>query len=154
MIADPAAQLDQPFGSFPGLISAWGEYRGEAPALYDGTTTLSWRETADRVERIAARLQADGLQRGQAVAILGTTTVNYALIYLAAIRAGGCAAPLTTSASPDQLAGMAADSGAIHLFVDRAKLIELGDFKLPIERQMFRASLERHLNPATAPGGT
>ena len=64
-------------------------------------------------------------QRGQAVAILGTTTVNYALIYLAAIRAGGCAAPLTTSASPEQLAGMAKDSGAIHLFIDRAKLTEL-----------------------------
>ncbi|MCZ8172437.1 MAG: class I adenylate-forming enzyme family protein, partial [Brevundimonas sp.] len=126
MTVSPAALLDQPFGSFPGLIAAWGEYRGDAPALYDGTIALSWREVADRVERIAARLQADGLERGQAVSILGTTTVNYALIYLAAIRAGGCAAPLTTSASPEQLAGMAADSGALHLFVDRAKLNELG----------------------------
>ena len=65
MTADPALLLDQPFGSFPGLIAAWGEYRGDAPALYDGVVTLSWRETAERVERIAARLQADGLQRGQ-----------------------------------------------------------------------------------------
>ena len=76
MTADPALLLDQPFGSFPGLISAWGDYRGDAPALFDGTVTLSWREVADRVERIAARLQADGLQRGQAVSILGTTTVD------------------------------------------------------------------------------
>ena len=89
MIENPAALLDAKFGSFPGLIAAWGAYRGDADALYDGTTTLSWRETADRVERIAERLQSDGLERGQAVAILGTTSVNYALIYLAAIRAGG-----------------------------------------------------------------
>ena len=109
MSGNPAAQLDAEFGSFPGLIAAWGEYRGDAPALYDGQETLSWREVADKVERIAARLQADGLQRGQAVAILGTTCNAYALVYLAAIRAGGCAAPLTTSASPDQLRGMAAD---------------------------------------------
>jgi fatty-acyl-CoA synthase len=136
MSNDPAAQLDDAFGSFPGLIAAWGEYRGEADALFDGTTTLSWRQTAALVERIAARLQADGLERGQAVAILGTTTVNYALIYLAAIRAGGCAAPLTTSASPGQLAGMAADSGAKHLFIDRAKLTELGDIKLATECQI------------------
>ncbi len=135
MSSDPALLLDAPFGSFSALVSAWGEVRGDAPALYDGTQRLSWRETADRVERIAARLQADGLQRGKAVAILGTSSVNYALVYMAAIRAGGCAAPLTTSASPDQLRGMAADSGAIHLFIDRAKLTELGDFKLPIERQ-------------------
>lgn len=151
MIADPAPQLDEPFGSFPGLIQAWGEYRGDAPALYDGATGLSWRETADRVERLAARLQADGLERGQAVAILGTTTVEYALVYLAAIRARGCAAPLTTSASPEQLAGMAADSGAIHLFVDRAKLTELGGFRLPIDRQIV---LDEELGAFMAPPGT
>ncbi|MFM5894837.1 MAG: class I adenylate-forming enzyme family protein [Novosphingobium sp.] len=151
MIDSPAALLDAEFGSFPGLIAAWGDYRGEAEALYDGATSLSWRETADRVERIAARLQADGLERGQAVAILGTTTVNYALIYLAAIRAGGCAAPLTTSASPDQLAGMAADSGAIHLFIDRAKLTELGDFLLPTANQIV---LDEELDAFMAPAGT
>ncbi len=151
MIADPAPLLDQPFGSFPGLISAWGEFRGDAAALFDGVTSLSWRQTAERVERIAARLQADGLQCGQAVAILGTTSVNYALVYLAAIRAGGCAAPLTTSASPDQLAGMVADSGALHLFIDRAKLEELGDFKLPVEKQIV---LDEDLDSFMAPAGT
>ncbi|MDP3906162.1 class I adenylate-forming enzyme family protein [Novosphingobium sp.] len=151
MTSNPAAQLDAEFGSFPGLIAAWGEYRGDADALFDGSTRLSWRETADRVERIAARLQADGLERGQAVAILGTTTVNYALLYLAAIRAGGCAAPLTTSASPDQLAGMVSDSGAIHLFIDRAKLTELGDFKLPVAHQIV---LDEDLDNFMAPAGT
>ena len=151
MASDPAAQLDAEFGSFPGLIQAWGEFRGDAPALYDGTTNLSWRETAALVERIAARLQADGLERGQAVAILGTSTVEYALIFLAAIRAGGCAAPLTTSASPEQLAGMASDSGAIHLFIDRAKLNELGDFTLPIASQIV---LDEELYSFMAPEGT
>lgn len=151
MASDPAAQLDAEFGSFPGLIQAWGEFRGDAPALYDGTTNLSWRETAALVERIAARLQADGLERGQAVAILGTSTVEYALVFLAAIRAGGCAAPLTTSASPEQLAGMASDSGAIHLFIDRAKLNELGDFTLPIASQIV---LDEELYSFMAPEGT
>lgn len=148
MPSNPAAQLDAEFGSFPGLISAWGVYRGDAPALHDGSVTLSWREVADRVERIAARLQADGLQRGQAVAILGTTCVNYALVYLAAIRAGGCAAPLTTSASPDQLKGMALDSGAIHLFIDQAKLDELGDFTLPVKHQILLDDLDAFMAPA------
>ncbi|MDE2437263.1 MAG: acyl--CoA ligase [Sphingomonadales bacterium] len=151
MPTNPAAMLDAEFGSFPALVQAWGEVRGDSPALYDGTTALSWRETAALVERIAARLQADGLKRGQAVAILGTSTVAYALVFLAAIRAGGCAAPLTTSASPDQLAGMAADSGAIHLFVDRAKLTELGDFALPTANQIV---LDEELDAFMAPEGT
>ena len=147
MATSPAEKLDAEFGSFPGLIQAWGEYRGDAPALYDGTETLSWREVADKVERIAARMQADGLERGQAVAILGTTCNAYALIYLAAIRAGGCAAPLTTSASPDQLKGMAIDSGAIHLFIDQAKLDELGDFKLPVANQILLSELDAFMAP-------
>ena len=151
MPENPASRLEQEFGSFPGLIQAWGAYRGSADALHDGQTTLSWREAADKVERIAARLQADGLQRGQAVAILGTSNVAYALIYLAAIRAGGCAAPLTTSASPDQLAGMALDSGAIHLFIDRAKRSELGDFDLGIARQII---FDEELDTFMAPEGT
>ena len=151
MIANPAVMLDAEFGSFPALIAGWGAYRGEAPALFDGTVLLSWRETADRVERIAAALQAVGLERGQAVAIVGTTSVNYALVYLAAIRAGGCAAPLTTSASNDQLAGMAADSGAAHLFIDRAKLDELGAFKLPVANQIV---LDEELDRFMAPAGT
>ena len=150
MTENPAKLLDAEFGSFPALISAWGSFRGDAPALDDGETVLSWREAAARVERIAARLQADGLERGQAVAILGTTSVNYALVYLAAIRAGGCAAPLTTSASEAQLAGMAADSGARHLFIDRAKLTELGAFKLPNERQIV---LDEELDSFMAPVG-
>ena len=151
MIEDPSVQLEAEFGSFPGLVAAWGEYRGDAPALDDGTTRLGWRETASLVERIAARLQADGLERGQAVAILGTSTVPYALVFLAAIRAGGCAAPLTTSASAQQLAAMVADSGAIHLFVDRAKLIELGDFTLPVRYQI---ALDEELDGFMAPAGT
>lgn len=151
MTTTPEAMLDQDFGSFPALIAGWGELRGDAPALYDGTTALNWREASALIERIAARLQADGLQRGQSVAILGTSTVAYALVFLAAIRAGGCAAPLTTSASPDQLAGMAADSGAMHLFIDRAKLTELGDFKLPVEKQIV---LDEELDAFMAPEGT
>jgi fatty-acyl-CoA synthase len=147
MASNPAERLDAEFGSFPGLIAAWGAYQGHAPALNDGTETLTWGEVADKVERIAARLQADGLERGQAVAILGTTCNTYALIYLAAIRAGGCAAPLTTSASLDQLKGMAIDSGAIHLFIDQAKLDELGDFKLPVQNQILLSELDAFMAP-------
>jgi len=88
---------------------------------------LTWGETAALVNQIAAQLQAEGLQKGQAVSIFGTTTIRYALVYLGAIAAGGCAAPLTTSATPQQLAAMMTDSGAGHLFIDHIKRAELAD---------------------------
>ena len=148
---NPVAELEREFGSFPLLLAGWGEHRGPASALRDEHGSLSWAETAARIRRIAARLKSDGLARGQAVAILGTTTTDYALVYLAAIYAGGCAAPLTTSASPEQLRAMAADSGALHLFVDRAKLTELGDFAMGVERQIV---LDEDLWEWAAPEGT
>src|SRR3546814_14912209 len=103
MTSNPMELLAQPFGSFPKLIAAWGEVRGDALALSDGRTTLSWQETASRVERIAARLRAEGPQRGQAVATLGTVSFEYALVYLAALFAGWCAVSLTCSSNHDML---------------------------------------------------
>lgn len=128
-------ELEKSFGDFGALIGFWGAEKPDARALADSSSELTWREVAHATARIAAQLQRDGLQQGQAVAILGTSNVNYALTYLAVVRAGGCAAPLTTSATPAQLAAMFKDSGAMHLFVDAAKLADLegvvlGDVKI------------------------
>ncbi|KWV91597.1 class I adenylate-forming enzyme family protein [Erythrobacter sp. YT30] len=133
------AQLAEPFGSFPEILLAWARAQPDSIALIDDTRDCAWAELIGEVERIAARLIETGLERGQSVAILGTSTVNYALVFLAAVRAGGVAAPLTTSASPDQLAGMLADSGARHLFIDSAKAAELGP---EFGAQLIRVPLE------------
>ncbi|MEM1052598.1 MAG: class I adenylate-forming enzyme family protein [Pseudomonadota bacterium] len=133
------AALAEPFGSFPDILRKWSQAQPDAIAMVDDTRDVAWAELIGEVERLAARLVETGLQRGQSVAILGTSTVNYALVFLAAVRAGGVAAPLTTSASPAQLEGMAKDSGAQHLFIDAAKAAELGpDFmsdliRIPLE---------------------
>ena len=124
-LADQEARLDAPFGDYADIVRHWADVQPGAPALTDDTATISWAELGDQIDRIAAALQRDGLEPGQAVAILGTTGIAYALVYLAAIRAGGCAAPLTTSATPQQLAAMFADSGAALLFIDAAKADEL-----------------------------
>lgn len=124
-ILDSVAYLDQPYGELSDLINAHARNQPTRIALDDGDEQLSWSETAALVNRIAAQLQMEGLVKGQAVSILGTSTVRYALVYLASIIAGGCAAPLTTSATPKQLAAMMTDSGAGHLFIDTAKRTEL-----------------------------
>jgi acyl-CoA synthetase (AMP-forming)/AMP-acid ligase II len=148
---DIAASLAEPFGSFPHVLRCWAAVQPDKPALRDEAGELTWGALADRIERIAARLQADGLARGQSVAILGTSTVPYALVFLAAVRAGGVAAPLTTSASAEQLAGMAADSGAAHIFIDRAKLTELGPDCFP---GLAKIVLDEELDAWMAPPGT
>lgn len=139
------------FGSFADRLSRWARERGESLALCDAEVRLTWAEAGDRIERIAAALQGAGLQPGQAVALLGRSSVAYALVFLAAIRAGGCAAPLTSGASADQLDAMLRDSGAAILFVDRARLQELGERHL---RAKVRVILDDELDAFMAPKGT
>ncbi|MEL7445259.1 MAG: class I adenylate-forming enzyme family protein [Pseudomonadota bacterium] len=133
------AHLTEPYGSFCDTLREWAIAQPDAIALIDDSGDVAWAELIGMIERLAARLIETGLQPGQSVAILGTSSANYALVFLAAVRAGGVAAPLTTSASPDQLKGMVADSGAQHLFIDAAKANELGtDFcadmiRIPLE---------------------
>ncbi len=124
-------KLQAEFGNYSSILSQWAAQRPEEIALRDDNAELTWAELDDRIERLAARLIETGLERGQSVAILGTSCINYALVFLAAVRAGGVAAPLTTSASKDQLIGMARDSGAQHLFIDAGKSAELGADFLP-----------------------
>ncbi|HSM52648.1 MAG TPA: class I adenylate-forming enzyme family protein, partial [Erythrobacter sp.] len=142
-------QLKSEFGDFPAILAQWSASQPDAVALRDGQAEVSWGELGDKVERLAARLVETGLERGQSVAILGTSTVNYALVFLAAVRAGGVAAPLTTSASKEQLVGMARDSGARHLFIDAAKSDELGEDFVP---ELDHVSLE-HIDAWMAPKG-
>jgi acyl-CoA synthetase (AMP-forming)/AMP-acid ligase II len=137
MPIDPYAELEKPCGDYPALIAAWGALRPDRVALDDGTERITWGQLSAFVERIAAQLQADGLKKGQAVAILGTSSVRYALAYLGAIRAGGCAAPLTTSATPAQLEAMLKDSGAMHLFIDAPKLSDLAGRTLPTSKTIM-----------------
>ena len=133
------ARLAEPFGNFPETLMEWSRIKGDELALVDDKREVYWAELVGLVERLAARLVETGLKRGQSVAILGTSSVEYALVFLAAVRAGGVAAPLTTSASPEQLAGMAKDSDAAHLFIDAAKAAELGPDFMP---DLIRVPLE------------
>jgi acyl-CoA synthetase (AMP-forming)/AMP-acid ligase II len=141
--------LEQPFGSFMETLTGWARAQPDAIALVDDRRDVAWAELIGLVERLAARLIETGLERGQSVAILGTSSVEYALVFLAAIRAGGVAAPLTTSAAREQLEGMARDSGARHLFIDAAKAAELGpDFMA----EMIRVPLEEAEGWMAPPG--
>ena len=100
----PAAEtlqyLKQPYGELAWLINSHAANQPERIALDDGEERLTWGETAALVNRIAAKLQAEGLQKGEAVSILGTTTI---------------------------LVAMMTDSGAGHLFIDHSKRAELAD---------------------------
>ena len=83
-----AAKLAEPFGSYSQIIADNAAELGEKIAIRDDDAEITWAQLGEKVERIAARLLEEGLERGQSVAILGYSSIPYALVFLAAVRAG------------------------------------------------------------------
>ena len=72
------------------------------------------------MDRVAATLQRDGVKPREAIAICAFASNAYLVLFMGALRAGIAVAPLAPSSTPAQIAGMTADAGARHLFLDAA----------------------------------
>lgn len=118
--------LDVPaeaFVALPDLVRQHGRDRPDQRALQDDERCWTWGELAIAVERMTGALQAKGFQRGQTLAILAETTGDYVIVYLAALAAGGCVAPLPVMATDASLSRLIADSDAA-VFVASETMIE------------------------------
>ncbi|WP_407695544.1 class I adenylate-forming enzyme family protein [Sphingomonas psychrotolerans] len=126
--------LASDFATLPDLIRAHARDRGAKPAIVFGARMVDYAELDRAMDRIAFSLQQSDVQQGDAVAILGPTSLDYALVFLGALRAGCVAAPLAPSATPEQLAAMVADCAAPILFHDAAHDIDVPVRKVAIEQ--------------------
>jgi acyl-CoA synthetase (AMP-forming)/AMP-acid ligase II len=118
--------LEIAFRPIGALVAGHGRERPDAPAVTVSGTTLSWGALASRAARVAASLQREGLKPGDAIAIVSGTSTDYVALYLGALTAGVCVAPMPPSATPGQIAAMVKDSGAPLLFLDAANAEALG----------------------------
>ncbi|GAC1408953.1 MAG: class I adenylate-forming enzyme family protein [Novosphingobium sp.] len=132
--------VEAEFVPFSDILRAHGARRGDAIAMADETARVSWAELDATVDRVAAALQRDGVEPGEPVAIVGANSVNYALAFLGAVRAGGIATPLTSSATPAAIAAMLADCGSRILLADAAMSAQLAGEGLP--PNLIRVALE------------
>ena len=106
------------FATLSELIAQHAHAQPAQPALAQGSQTLSYAELNALMDRIAASLQRDGLQAGDCIAICAASSVNYAAVFLGALRAGVVVAPLAPSSTPQSLQSMLRDAQARLLFLD------------------------------------
>jgi acyl-CoA synthetase (AMP-forming)/AMP-acid ligase II len=87
---------------------------GDKPALVDGPTgrTLTYRQLAGGVERVAAGLAARGFGRGDVLALSSPNLPEYALALYGAMAAGGAVTGANPLLTAGELAGQLADAGA------------------------------------------
>jgi acyl-CoA synthetase (AMP-forming)/AMP-acid ligase II len=141
--------LAQPFGTLPDLIRHHAVVQPDKLAIADGETQVTYAELDVAMDRAAAALQRDGTVQGQAVATASYPSTAQAIVFLAALRAGSLAAPIQPSATPEQIAGMIADSGANLVFLDAANAAALKDVTFPA-RIIMLEELDGWLAPADA----
>ena len=109
-----------PFQAIADMVRTHASARPGHRAMVQGERSVTWAEVNAMADRVAASLQRDGVKPGESIAICAANSLEYAMVFLGALRAGVVVAPLPTGAVPAQLAAMVADSGAGHFFVDAA----------------------------------
>ena len=116
---EPATPFDQEFGLVADMIRLHAQRDPGHPALIDVRRTLDYGGLDALMDRIAAALQRDGVRPQEAIAVCASASVEYAALFLGALRAGVVVAPLAPSETAKSLAGMLADANdrAAHLDV-------------------------------------
>lgn len=112
-------KLASDFATIAELIHRHARDEPRRRALVQDGGGLSYGALDAQMDRVAAALQRDGVQPGDAIAICAGTTIAYAVTYLGALRAGVVVAPLAPGATAESLAGMLHDAQARLLFTDR-----------------------------------
>ncbi len=87
-------------------------------AFRDGPLTLTWRQTDERIDRLASALAAAGVAVGDRVAVMALNSAPHIEAMAAIVRAGAICVPVNFRMVADEVAYVLADSGASTVLVD------------------------------------
>jgi len=110
--------LEQDFGLIPELVRYHAQEAPQRIALIDEARQVTYSEFDALCDRVAATLQRDGLAPQSAIAVCALSSIEYAALFLGALRVGVAVSPLAPSSTPESLAVMVADCGSPLLFFD------------------------------------
>lgn len=99
--------------------------------------SMNWEEYRGLVESLAAGLQSIGLHKGDRIAILANTRLEWAALDLATLGLGAVTVPLYPSSTPEDIAFILHDSHA------KVFVVESQDFLRKLEKVWQNPSLRR-----------
>jgi long-chain acyl-CoA synthetase len=96
----------------------------------DGWESMSWRQAGDRVLELAAGLLDLGVRPEEPVALISTTRVDWVLADFAIMCSGAATTTVYPTSTPEDVAYIVADSGAVVAFAeDAGQLTKLRDHR-------------------------
>ncbi len=110
----------------PEMIRQLAIEQPAATAVICGRQRIDYGGLEQETVRIASWLLATGHRHGDRIALVGASSVAYVTAFVAALRAGLVAVPLSPSSTRESLLAMIADAGAKTVFADVAGCQLLG----------------------------
>ncbi len=95
------------------LFANHAQHSPDKAAVVCAGVQRSWRQFDRNMNRVANTLLANGLQKGQKVALLMGNSVEMLEVLFGVVRAGGCVVPLSGLLTADQLAVLIDDCDAV-----------------------------------------
>ena len=135
---DTSTLPEQSFGLIADFVKQHALERPAHPAVIAGDRALDYGSFDRLADRAAAALQRDGVAKGGAVAICAAASIEYAVSFIGALRAGVAVAPLAPSSTPESMVAMTHDAGARILFLDAASAAELAPLMPGIGARVVR----------------
>ena len=146
--------LQTEFGTITDLIRLHAAQEPTRRALIEGQRGLTYAQLDQTMDRVAAALQRDGLKPGDAIAICANMSIEYAAVFLGALRAGVVVAPLAPGSTADSLARMIRDSDARLVFADAACAALVAPLGAPLAGQNAASRNEDGQNGAVITANT
>lgn len=117
--------------------------RGTKPAMVDVSSgrTLTYGELAGLVRRLAAGLAAEGIGKGDVVALHSPNTILFPVVFYAATTVGGTVTTLSPLATPAEIAKQLIDAEA-RLMVSVSALIETARAAVGVVRRLTGRDIE------------
>jgi len=111
--------MTYPTFTLPQMLEHTARKAPDATALIYFGARVSYGQLLDHVERLAAGLQALGLQKGDRVALMLPNCPQFVVGYFGALRAGGIVTPTSTMYTARELVHQWTDAGVVLAIVDR-----------------------------------
>jgi long-chain acyl-CoA synthetase len=102
--------------SIPGLLRDRVARTPDAEAMRyrdnGGWVSLTWSELQERVAAVAFGLAGEGLRKGDRVALMGRTSIEWIVTDLAVLAAGGATTTIYPNSTAEEVAHIIGDSGS------------------------------------------
>ena len=121
----PEPDIEIPDLTMPEYVMGGAAARGDHPAIIDSATgeVTTYAELAAKVDAVAAELQAEGIGKGDVVALVGPNSPEWAIVYHAILRAGGVVTPMNPLLTPEEMGRQEGNSGSKLLIDDPPALV-------------------------------